>query len=65
MTKKELVESLKNVPDDAVILAQQGKDGIRYGAYWGTDTEYEFIEDIMKDVKYVPMSNYFKLSDYK
>ena len=66
MTKKELIESLKDVPDDAVILAVDcGKNGIRYGAYWGTDTEYEFIENIMRGVKYVPMSNYFKLSDYK
>ena len=66
MTKKELIENLKDVPDDAVILAVDcGKNGIRYGAYWGTDTEYEFIENIMRGVKYVPMSNYFKLSDYK
>lgn len=65
MTKKELIESLNNIPDDAVILAQQGKDGIRYGVYWGTDTEFEFIEDIMQGAKYVPLSNHFKLSDYK
>ena len=66
MTKKDLIESLKNVPDDAIILAvQQQKDGISYGAYWGTDTHYEFIEDIMQEVKYVPMYNQFKLSDYK
>lgn len=66
MTKKELIESLKNVPDDAVILAVDcGKNGMRYRAYWGTDTEFEFIEDIMQGVKYIPMSNYFKLSDYK
>lgn len=65
MTKKELIESLKNIPDDAVILAvQQWKDGIRYGAYWGTDNEFEFIEDIMRGAKYVPLSSYFKLSDY-
>ena len=65
MTKKELIESLKNVPDDAIILAvDYGKNGIRYGAYWGTDTEYEFIDDIMKGAKYVPLSNNFKLSDY-
>lgn len=65
MTKKELIESLKNVPDDAVILAvQQWKEGIRYGAYWGTDNEYEFIPDIMQGAKYVPLSSSFKLSDY-
>lgn len=66
MTKKELIESLKNVPDDAVILAVDcWKDGIRYGAYWGTDTDYSFILDIMKDAKYVPLNSNFKLSDYK
>lgn len=66
MTKKDLIESLKNVPDDAVILAmQQWKNGISYGAYWGTDTHYEFIEDIMQGAKYVPLTNIFKLSDYK
>ena len=66
MTKKELIESLKNVPDDAVILAVDcGKNGIRYGAYWGTDTEYEFIENIMQGAKYVPLKNIFKLSDYR
>ena len=66
MTKKELIESLKNVPDDAIILAVDcGKNGICYGAYWGTDTEYEFIPNIMEDAKYVPLNNNFKLSDYK
>ena len=65
MTKKDLIERLKNVPDDAVILAmQQWKNGICYGAYWGTDTHYEFIEDIMQGAKYVPLTNIFKLSDY-
>lgn len=65
MTKKELIESLKNVPDDAVILAvQRRKDGICYGAYWGTDNEFEFVEDIMQGAKYVPLSSNFKLSDY-
>lgn len=65
MTKKELIESLKNVPDNAVILAvQQWKDGVCYGAFWGTDNEYEFIEDIMQGAKYVPLSSNFKLSDY-
>ena len=66
MTKKELIENLKDVPDDAVILAVDcGKNGIRYGAYWGTDTEYEFIENIMQGAKYVPLKNIFKLSDYR
>ena len=66
MIKKELIESLKDVPDDAVILAVDcGKNGIRYGAYWGTDKEYEFITNIMKGAKYVPLSNHFNLSDYK
>lgn len=65
MTKKELIESLKNVPDDAVILAvQQWKEGILYGAYWGTDNEYEFILNIMQGAKYVPLNSSFKLSDY-
>lgn len=65
MTKKELIESLKNIPDDAVILAvQQWKDGILYGAYWGTDNEYEFIPNIMQGAKYVPLSSCFRLSDY-
>lgn len=65
MTKKELIESLKNVPDDAVILAvQHWKNEIYYGAYWGTDNEFEFIEDIMQGAKYVPLSSNFKLSDY-
>ena len=65
MTKKGLIESLKNVPDDAIILAvDYGKNGIRYGAYWGTDTEYEFIDNIMEGAKYVPLNNNFKLSDY-
>ena len=66
MTKKELIESLKNVPDDAVILAvDYWKGGIRYGAYWGSDNNYEFIVDIMQGAKYVPLSSNFKLSDYK
>ena len=66
MTKKDLIESLKNIPDDAIILAVDfGKSGIRYGAYWGTDTKYEFIMNIMQDAKYVPLNNNFKLSDYK
>ena len=66
MTKKELIENLKNVPDDAVILAVDcWKGGIRYGAYWGTDTEYECVMDIMQGAKYVPLNNNFKLSDYK
>jgi len=57
MTKKELIESLKNIPDDAVILAVDcWKNGMRYGAYCGTDTGYEFIEDIMYGAKYVPLS---------
>ena len=35
MTKKELIERLKNVQDDAIILAVDcWKSGIRYGAYW-------------------------------
>ena len=66
MTKKEMIESLKNVPDDAIILAVDcGKNGICYGAYWGSDNEFEFIEDIMQGAKYVPLSSNFKLSDYK
>lgn len=65
MTKKELIESLKNIPDDAIILAvQQWKEGILYGAYWGTDNEYEFIPNIMQGAKYVPLNSSFKLSDY-
>lgn len=66
MTKKELIESLKDAPDDAVILAVDcWKNGIRYDAYWGSDNKYEFIMDIMHGAKYVPLSNNFKLSDYK
>jgi hypothetical protein len=66
LTKKDLIENLKNVPDDAVILAVDcWKDGIRYGAYWGTDTEYSFILDIMQGAKYVPLSNRFRLSDLR
>ena len=66
MTKKELIENLKDVPDNAIILAVDcGKNRIRYRAYWGTDTEYEFIENIMRGAKYVSLSNNFKLSDYK
>jgi len=65
MTKKELIESLKNIPDDAVILAVDcWKGGIRYCAYWGSDTEYDCVMDIMQGAKYVPLSNNFKLSDY-
>ena len=66
MTKKDFVESLKNIPDDAVILAVDcWKNGIRYGAYWGSDNEVEFIMDIMQGAKYVPLNNNFKLSYYK
>ena len=65
MTKKELIESLKNIPDDAVILAVQQINGICYRAYWGSDNEYNFVMDIMQGAKYVPLTNRFKLSDYK
>ena len=64
MTKKELIESLKNIPDDAVILAVQQRNGICYRAYWGSDNEYKFVMDIMQGAKYVPLTNQFKLSDY-
>lgn len=66
MTKKELFKRLKDILDDAVILAVDcWKSGIRYGAYWGSDNEFEFIEDIMHGAKYVPLNSNFKLSDYK
>ena len=64
MTKKELIESLKDVPDDAVILAVQQWKDVCYGAYWGTDNNYECIMNIMQGAKYVPMCDQFKLSDY-
>lgn len=41
------------------------KNGIQYGAYWGSDNEYEFIEDIIQSAKYVQLNNNFKLSNYK
>ena len=65
MTKKDFIDSMKDIPDDAIILGVQTKEGVSYGAYWGTDTNYEFVPDIMKGVKYVGMSSNFKLSDYK
>lgn len=59
LTKKQLIERLASVPDDALIAKVQHMDSIHYSIYWGNDNDFEFMEDFLKDAPYVPMVNQF------
>jgi len=61
LTKKQLVERLACVPDDALIGAVQRMGGVEYGAYWGDNHNMSFLLDLMVGAAYVPLTNKFDL----
>lgn len=65
LTKKQLIERLTSVPDDALIGAVQCMDRIEYGAYWGDNYNMSFILDLMAGAAYVPLTNKFDIEMLK
>ena len=65
LTKKQLIERLANVPDDALIGAVQHIGCVRYGAYWGDNYNMSFILDLMAGAAYVPLTNKFDIEMLK
>lgn len=61
LTKKQLIERLESVPDDALIGAVQCIDRVEYGAYWGNNNNMSFLSDLMIGAAYVPLTNKFDL----
>jgi len=62
LTKKQLIERLKDVPDDALIgEVQYFKGGTSFNIFWGEENNYHFIENIMKDAAYIPLQSNIKL----
>lgn len=62
LTKKQLIERLKNVPDDALIgEVQYFKRGTSFNIFWGEENNYHFIDNIMKDAAYIPLQSNIKL----
>ena len=65
LTKKDLIERLKDVPDDALIGAMVTRNGLCYAIYWGEDNNFSFCNDFLKDAAVIPMSNQFRFSDLR
>lgn len=65
LTKKQLIERLESVPDDALIGAVQRIGRVEYGAYWGDNHNLSFMSDIMIGAAYVPMVNKFDIEMLK
>lgn len=65
LTKKQLVERLACVPDDALIGAVQRMGRVEYGAYWGDNHNMSFILDLMVGAAYVPLTNKFDIEMLK
>lgn len=61
LTKKQLIERLKDVPDDALIGEVQYLKGTCFSIFWGEENNYHFIENIMKDAAYIPLQSNIKL----
>lgn len=62
LTKKQLIERLKDVPDDALIgEIQYFKRGISFNIFWKEENNHHFIENIMKDAAYIPLQSNIKL----
>jgi len=67
LTKKKLFELLKDVPDNALIGKMQTLSGTVCTCAWPGQNvdECNFIMDIMKDAKQIPLKNTFSLDDFK
>jgi hypothetical protein len=65
LTKKQLIERLACVPDDALIGAVQRMGRVEYGAYWGDNHNMSFILDLMVGAAYVPLTNKFDIEMLK
>ena len=65
LTKKDLIERLKDAPDDALIGATVTRTGICYDIYWGKDNDFSFYKDFLQDAAVIPMSNQFRFSDLR
>ena len=66
LTKKDLIERLKDVPDNALIGEIQQIHGTQYSVFWGdSDTNYNFIPDFLVGASYVPLKSNFSLNDLK
>lgn len=66
LTKKKLMELLKDAPDDALIGRIQGKEGTSVTCIWQEeDNSLCMINDIIKDANYIPLKNTFSLDDFK
>ena len=61
LTKKQLIERLKDVPDDPLIGEVQYFKGTSYGIFWGEEHNYNFIENIMEGAAYVPLQSNIRL----
>ena len=65
LTKKQLIERLACIPDDALIGAVQRMGRVEYGAYWGDNHNMSFILDLMVGAAYVPLTNKFDIEMLK
>jgi hypothetical protein len=65
LTKKQLIERLASVPDDALIGEVQYMGCVKYGAYWGDNHNLSFMSDIMSGAAYIPLTNKFDIEMLK
>lgn len=65
LTKKQLIERLKDVPDDALIGGFLTKGGLTYSIYWEEDGHFAFVSNIMWGAPKLSMTSDFNLNKLK
>ena len=62
LTKKQLVERLEDIPDDALIGGFLTKSGTTYGVYWEEDGHFALKSNIMCGAPQLHMTSDFNLN---
>ena len=65
LTKKQLIEHLKNVPDDALIGILATLHGNEVNIFWrNKDGDLEY-QDLIPNAPFIPLCNRFNFEDLK